>query len=60
GQDVEESFDGGAEGGAKHYVGPTAALDLDRGRVQIVAGPAVALMGGTQRVLGRAGVTIAF
>jgi hypothetical protein len=37
GQDLEEMGVGGAEGGARQAVGPNLALDLDRGRYQIVA-----------------------
>jgi hypothetical protein len=37
GQDLEEMGGGGAEGGARQAVGPSVAIDLDRGRYQIVA-----------------------
>jgi hypothetical protein len=59
GQDLEE-VGGGAEGGAKHYAGPTFALDLDRGRAQIVAGPAIGLGGNSARWLGRASLVMSF
>jgi hypothetical protein len=36
GQDLEETFDAGAEGGSRMGVGPDVALDLDHGRYQIV------------------------
>jgi hypothetical protein len=43
GQDLEESFDPGAEGGARHFLGPIAALQLWNERVTIVGGPAFGL-----------------
>lgn len=60
GQDLEELGAPAAEGGAKQYAGPTFALDLDRGRAQIVAGPAFGLGGNSARVLGRASIVVSF
>jgi hypothetical protein len=61
GQDLEGAVERDeAEGGAKHYAGPTLALDLDRGRAQIVAGPAFGLGGHAAPLLGRASVVISF
>ncbi len=60
GQDLEELGGPGAEGGAKQYAGPTTAIELDRGRVQIVAGPAIGLGGNSARWLGRASVVFSF
>jgi len=36
GQDLEETFDPGDEGGSRMGLGPNVAFDLDRGRYQIV------------------------
>jgi hypothetical protein len=60
GQDLEELGAPAAEGGAKQYAGPTFAIDLDRGRAQIVAGPAFGLGGNSARVLGRASIVVSF
>ena len=38
GQDLEESFSPGAEGGARHFLGPTASLQLFQNWVTMVAG----------------------
>lgn len=43
GQDLEESFSPGAEGGPRHFIGPIASLQLWRDRLTLVAGPAVGL-----------------
>jgi hypothetical protein len=60
-QDLEDAVERGeAEGGARHYAGPSVALDLDRGRVQLVAGPAFGLNPRAARVVGRAAVVLAF
>jgi hypothetical protein len=37
GQDVEETFDAGAEGGARNFVGPDVALDFADHRISVVA-----------------------
>jgi hypothetical protein len=60
GQDLEESIDPGAEGGARHFVGPTASLQLLRDRLSIVAGPSFGLSALSPKVLGRAGVAVGF
>jgi hypothetical protein len=60
-QDVEDAWESGeAEGGARQYVGPTVALSLDRGRLQLVAGPAFGLNSRTARAAGRLAVVMAF
>jgi hypothetical protein len=61
GQDLEEAFDAhAAEGGAKHYLGPNAALDLEHGRVQLAAGPAFGLDARSARLLGRVSMLVSF
>jgi hypothetical protein len=41
GQDLEETFSPGAEGGARMFIGPIASYQLLRERLSIVAGPAL-------------------
>jgi hypothetical protein len=60
GQDLEETLDDGAEGGARHFIGPTAALQLLQDRLTIVAGPSVGLSSGSPNVLGRLAVAYGF
>src|SRR5580692_4024058 len=43
GQDLEESFSPGAEGGARHFLGPIASVQLWHDRLTIVGGPAFGL-----------------
>ncbi len=43
GQDLEESFSPGAEGGARHFLGPVASLQLWHKRLTIIGGPSVGL-----------------
>ena len=52
GQDLEETFGDEAEGGARQFIGPTAALQLLQDRLTIVAGPSVGL---SSRIAERAG-----
>jgi hypothetical protein len=60
GQDLEEASEGshGAEGGARHYAGPTLALDL--GHAQLVGGPAFELSEHAPRPVGRASMLVTF
>jgi hypothetical protein len=60
GQDLEETFGDGAEGGARHFIGPTAALQLLQDRLTIVAGPSVGLSAGSPKVLGRLALAYGF
>ncbi len=60
GQDLEETFDDGAEGGARQFVGPTASLQLLQDRLSIVAGPAIGLSSRAPNVLGRLAVAYGF
>jgi hypothetical protein len=60
GQDLEESIDPGAEGGARHFAGPTASLQILRDRLSIVAGPSFGLNGRSPEVLGKAGASFGF
>ena len=60
GQDLEESFKDGAEGGARHFIGPTAGVQLLSDRLSIVAGPSLGLSAISPEWLGRVGVSYGF
>ena len=60
GQDLEETFSAGAEGGAVHAIGPTLALDLEDGRYQVAIGSGFGLTARSPRVLGRMVVAVNF
>jgi hypothetical protein len=61
GQDLEDAVEQEeAEGGARHFLGPTVALDVDSGRVQVVAGPSFGLNENAPRLLGRLALLVAF
>jgi hypothetical protein len=60
GQDLEETFTDGAEGGSRHAVGPTLALDLDGGRYQVAVGSGFGLTAKSPRAMARAVVGFSF
>ena len=60
GQDLEATVNGDAEGGARHFVGPTAALELLQNRLTVIAGPSVGLSDRSPKVLGRVAVAYGF
>lgn len=60
GQDLEEAFNSGAEGGARHFVGPTASVQLLSDRLTVSAGPAFGLSDLSPRLLARMAVAYAF
>lgn len=60
GQDLEDAAEHDVEGGAKQYVGPTAAIDVAGGRAQIAFGPAFGLTAQTPRLLGKVSVVVSF
>jgi hypothetical protein len=60
GQDLEESFSPGAEGGARHFLGPVASLQLIDERMSIVAGPAIGLSSTSPSFVGRVAVSYGF
>jgi hypothetical protein len=60
GQDLEESVIAGAEGGARHFIGPTASLQLLGERLSIVAGASAGLSWASPDFLGRVGVSYGF
>jgi hypothetical protein len=60
GQDLEESIDPGSEGGARHFAGPTASLQILKERLSLVAGPSFGLNGRSPEVLGRGAASFGF
>jgi hypothetical protein len=60
GQDLEETFDAGAEGGSRMGVGPDIAFDLDRGRYQIVVAGLAGLNSISPTAIVRAGLLGSF
>ena len=61
GQDLEDAIEKEeAEGGARHFVGPTGAVDLQSGRLQLTCGPAFGLNANSPRFLGRVAVLATF
>jgi len=60
GQDLEESFSPAAEGGARHFVGPIASMQLLDNRFTVVAGPSVGLTARSPDVLGRLAAAYSF
>jgi len=58
-QDLEGAFDTDAEGGVRHFLGPTLALDLAQG-LSAIAGPALGLSRGSPRTVGRVALSFAF
>lgn len=61
GQDLEDAFEQEeAEGGARHFAGPTAALELQNGRFWITAGPAFGLNSKSPPLQGRLSIVASF
>jgi hypothetical protein len=60
GQDLEAMGGDDAEGGARHSLGPTLALDLDHGRYQLVVGSGFGLNARTPQAIVRAGLTFTY
>jgi hypothetical protein len=60
GQDLEEAAAPGAEGGARHFLGPTASVQLLEDRLTIVAGPSMGLSVSSPAFLGRVAVAYGF
>lgn len=59
-QDLEGAWEPDeADGGIRHFVGPTASIEIAR-RVQLAASPAIGLSQGSPDVLGRLAATYAF
>jgi hypothetical protein len=60
GQDLEESINPGAEGGARHFIGPTASWQLLGDRLTVAAGPAFGLSDLSPRVRVRMALAYGF
>lgn len=61
GQDLEDAIEQEeVEGGARHFIGPTGAVDLHGGRLQLTFGPAFGLNEKSPRFLGRVAVLATF
>jgi hypothetical protein len=60
GQDLEEAFSSEAEAGARHFVGPTASMQLLQDRLSIVLGPSFGLSDLSPQLVGRLAVAYAF
>jgi hypothetical protein len=60
GQDLEESFSSGAEGGARQFVGPVVSMQLNEERFTLVAGPSVGLTSRSPDLLGRVAAAYSF
>jgi hypothetical protein len=61
GQDLEGALDGDeAEGGVRHFLGPTAAVDLVSHRLSLALGPSFGLSKGSPPVAGRLAIAWAF
>jgi hypothetical protein len=60
GQDLEETLGDSAEGGARHFLGPIASVQLLQDRLTIVAGPSVGLSRLSPDFVARAGASFNF
>jgi hypothetical protein len=60
GQDLEESFSPGAEGGARHFLGPTASVQLWQRRVTIIGGPSIGLSALSPDYVARIAASVGF
>jgi hypothetical protein len=60
GQDLEGALRNDAEGGARHFVGPTAALALLNERLSVVVGPSLGLSDPSPKLLGRLAIAFGF
>jgi hypothetical protein len=59
-QDLEGAFDAEEAEGMRHFVGPTAAVDLASHRLSLVGGPAVGLSRASPPLVGRLALAWAF
>ena len=60
GQDLEETFSPAADGGARHFLGPVASLQLLDQRMSVVAGPAIGLSPSSPTFVGRVALAYGF
>jgi hypothetical protein len=60
GQDLEEAFDAGAEGGARMSIGPDIAIDVDHGRFQITVATLFGVTAASSTAIVQAGLLGSF
>ena len=60
GQDLEETFSPGAEGGPRHFMGPVASIQLWNERVTVIGGPAVGLSALSPDFVARVAASVGF
>jgi hypothetical protein len=60
GQDLEETFNPAADAGARHFIGPTASVQLLGDRLTMVAGPSIGLSQYSPAFVGRFGLAYGF
>jgi hypothetical protein len=60
GQDLEETLSPTSEGGARHFLGPVASLQLLDNRITMVAGPALGLSAQSPVFVGRFALSYGF
>jgi hypothetical protein len=59
-QDLEGALDDDAEGGVRHFLGPTAAVELLGQRLTIVGGPSLGLSTQSPTIVGRIALAYAY
>jgi hypothetical protein len=60
GQDLEETFSPGAEGGPRHFLGPVASVQVWNDRITIIGGPSLGLSALSPDFVARVGASIGF
>jgi hypothetical protein len=60
GQDLEESFSPGAEGGPRHFLGPVASLQLWHDRLTLIGGPSIGLSSISPDFVARLAASVGF
>jgi len=60
GQDLEESFSPGAEGGPRHFLGPVASVQLWSDRLTLIGGPAIGLSSISPDFVARVAASVGF
>jgi len=60
GQDLEESFSPGAEGGPRHFLGPVASIQTWNDRLTVIGGPAIGLSSISPDFVARVAASVGF
>jgi hypothetical protein len=60
GQDLEETFSPGAEGGPRHFLGPVASIQAWNDRITVIGGPALGLSAISPDFVARVAASVAF